>query len=145
MDVFVVNSTEQKRQFIEKCDSAFPMGLLKRKDSEEIFKKIDKYAIFFGIFDEGEPIGYAAVYVNDQENKVAFITMIGVIDNMQRQHVGSALMKRCIVEAKKCGMKAIRLEVLNTNSKAIAFYQHWGFVFEKKCSEESKYLIKQLN
>ena len=59
------------------------------------------------------------------------------------KHVGSALMNRCVEETQKCGMNAIRLEVLNTNTKAIDFYHHSGLEFEKRCSDDSNHLIKR--
>lgn len=143
MDIFVVTETEEKRKVIEKLDHVFPRGLVRRDNYEEIFGKIDNYAIFIGAYENDEPVGYAAIYANDMESKIAFITMIGVLENMQGKHVGSTLMKRCVEESQKCGMNAIRLEVLNTNTKAIDFYHHSGFEFEKKCSDDSNHLIKR--
>ena len=68
--------------------------------------------------------------------------MIGVVQDMQRMHIGSRLLKRCIEVSKKNGMNKIRLEVLHENEKGICFYKKNGF--EKKCTEQSDYFIKVL-
>jgi GNAT superfamily N-acetyltransferase len=41
--------------------------------------------------------------------------------------VGAALMKRCLEHARQRGCETIWLDVWERNSRAIAFYQRWGF------------------
>lgn len=53
-------------------------------------------------------------------------------------------MNRCIGQAVENGMTCIRLEVLKSDVSALRFYEHMGFAYEKDCSEESVYLVKQL-
>ena len=144
MSIAIVQNRDEKRKIVEKVDCAFTRGLVRREDYENIFDKIDRHAIFIGAYDNDEPVGYAAIYANDKENKTAFITMIGVLDKMQGKHIGSGLMNMCIEEAKARKMEYIRLEVLNDNIKAINFYYHCGFEYEKQCSEESNHLIKNI-
>lgn len=144
MDILIVKDPGEKRKLIENLDYVFPRGLVRRDNYEEIFDKIDKNAIFIGAYDSSTPIGYAAIYANDVEKKIAYITMIGVATKMQGKRVGRALIKRCFEESKNCGMVAIRLEVLNTNTKAINFYRHHGFEFEKNSTNNSIFFIKKL-
>lgn len=144
MEIEVINKTEEKRAIIEKCDSAFLEPLSSRDNYEAVFSKIDKYAIFIAAYENNVPVGYAAIYANDKESKTAFISMIGVLEEAQGKHIGSALMKKCVEKAIENDMKNIRLEVLNTNEKAIRFYKHHGFEYEKKCSDTSNHLIKKI-
>lgn len=144
VEIQLIKKATIKRKIIEKCDMAFINGITMREDYEKIFSKIDKYAIFISAGIEKVYVGYAAIYVNDLENNVAYITMIGVVDSVQGLHIGSMLMDKCIEISKMNGMRKIRLEVSTDNKKAIRFYYHKGFVYEKKCSEQSDYLIMQL-
>ena len=139
-----VCQSEEKRRVIECCDSAFPKGLTIRDNYEEIFEKIDRYAEFFAAY-HGEAIaGYAAMYANNDREKIAYITMIGVKEEFQRHHIGSGLIEKCIERARENGMTKIRLEVLNTNEKAILFYKRYHFHVEKVCSSESMYMLLTL-
>lgn len=144
MRIEIIEDDNEKRKFIEAIDGAFPRGLVSRANYGEILSKICKYAVFIGADNEGQPAGYAALYANSLETKIAYISMIGVLDCMQGRHIGSQLMKKCIRVARNNGMQFIRLEVLNTNKKAIDFYYRSGFQFEGKCSADSVYLIKDI-
>lgn len=144
MRILVIQDKNEKRKFIEVVDNVFPRGLVNSDSYEEIFEKIDKNALFIGAYSDEKPVGYAAIYANDTSSKTAFITKIGVLDYMQGKHIGSGLMNKCIEESKANGMDFIRLEVHNTNTKAIEFYHYCGFEYEKKCSDVSTYLIMKI-
>ena len=136
-----ITNTFEKERAIQKCDSAFPIGICSRDDYDKIFKKIDTYADFIVAYEDGEIAGYAAIYNNDLESRTAYITMIGVLESFQRRHIGNSLITACKEMATMKGMNAIRLEVISTNAKAISFYEKNGFVFEKACSDSSFYMI----
>lgn len=142
MEIKIVADKREKRTIIEKCDSAFPRPLSARVDYEEIFSRINAYAVFLGAYENDSVLGYATIYANDTQTRIAFISMIGVVEEAQGKHIGSKLMEKCIFEAQRCGMTRIRLEVLNSNEKAISFYKSWGFEFEERCTDASNYLIK---
>lgn len=144
MRICIIQEKSEKRRFVEKLDYAFMEGIVGRSNYEEIFDKIDRYAIFLGVYEAEDMVGYAALYANDAENKIAYISMIGVLDNMQGKHIGSELINKCIIEATKRGMNSIRLECMNDNKNAISFYEHMGFCYERDCSENSKYYVKRI-
>lgn len=137
-------SKDEKELAIKKCDGAFLYGIYSRDDFDDILEKIDKNAEFIAYFENDEIIGYAAMYNNDFESGVAYITMIGVCQEYQRRHIGRSLMDQCKKNAKKNGMKTIRLEVLDANEKAIRFYENEGFMFEKRCSINSRYMVFEI-
>ena len=136
-----INERYEKERAIKLCDSSFPIGLCTRSDYNEICNKIDRYADFFIAEENGNIYGYAAMYNNNFETRIAYITMIGVVEAYQRQNIGSKLMYACIKSAKENGMIGLRLEVLNTNTKAISFYKKFGFIQEKDCNKNSIYML----
>ena len=144
MKIQIVEDSEQKRTILEKCDKDFPRPLTNREEYEDIFSKIDKYAVFLAAYDGEEAVGYAAIYINDAATNTGYISALCLMKEEQGQHIGSALMRSCLELAAEKGMTCIRLEVLNTNAKAIRFYEHWGFEYEKICSGESAYYVKKL-
>ena len=126
------------------CDSAFTKSVINRSNFQELFKKIDTYAVFLIALKNNEPVGYAAMYANDKKNKEAFITLIGVSSECQGEHIGSNLMDNCIMVARKKGMNTMRLEVLDDDKGAQAFYVKQGFIIDGRCSSESIYMKKNL-
>ena len=134
----------EKKRIIESCDDAFIYGIVNKKDYLNILNKIDQNAYLIGIYNSDQPIGYAAIYANDYESKVAYISMIGVVKRMQGMHIGSKLMIECIEIAKKEHMHIIRLEVLKNNIQAIKFYRRYGFEEEMESSTESLYMKKNI-
>lgn len=132
----------EKKQAMKLCRGI--MGEIDLEyDFDKLFEKIDKYADFF-IDYQNEISGYAAMYNNDHNTLTAYITMICVRPQFQRKHIGSLLIYECIKSAQLNGMKYIRLEVLNTNKKAILFYKSLDFEYERKCSDNSFYMKRML-
>lgn len=139
-----ITDKKQKKYIIEKCDNAFEFGIVNRDDYKKILIKIISYAEFFAAYYEDKAVGYAAVYANNNETQCAFISMLGVLPEMQGKSIGTQLMEACINESYLKNMKLIRLEVNNNNSRAIKFYNSFGFVIEKKRGIQSTYMIKSL-
>ena len=147
--VLAVYDRDEKENIMRKCDHAFSTIFFGQKSWIDTFEKIDQKAEFYCAykFDEKAgkmPLGYIAFYVNDCEKKIAYITMISILGNAQRQHIGSKLMKLCLERSKECGMKAVRLEVKKENRNAILFYEYWGYEIECEKSYESVYMIKEI-
>ncbi len=134
---------DEKRQAIEACDASLPRPVTPRDNYDEIFEKMDRYAEFIAAYQNGIA-GYVSMYANDQETKTAFITLFVVKDEFQRMHIGTELMNACRRIAERNKMKRIRLEVLNSNMKAISFYKKQGFYEEKPCSNISIYMLMPL-
>lgn len=128
-----------KRKVMQICDESFERSICARLNFEELFNKIDKFAEFIVAYDE-DVLGYAAMYANDNEGSVAYITLIGVRPQYQGEHVGRQLLMRCCEIALSQGMKEVKLEVRNENKKAVAFYQKNGFKIISSASEKSSYM-----
>lgn len=126
-----VNDRAEKDKAMRLCDSAFPLPVCARDNYEELLDKIDMFADFLVDYQNGDIAGYAAMYNNDLKSQTAYISMIGVREEYQGMHIGKQLMDGCKENAQKKGMKAIRLEVFDSNKKAIGFYEKADFKFEK--------------
>ena len=115
-----------------------------RVDLNQYSQKLAEHSYTVLLKGENRALGVAAMYVNDFENKVAFITLIGIRSQFQKSGYGSILLQHCIEKAVDTGMKKIRLEVDNDNQKARDFYDRNGFRFENTSDRDSTFLIKEL-
>lgn len=109
-----------------------------------IADKIFKHGMLIACVCQHEVLGFCAFYANDLNSRVSFITLIAVNDKYQNVGFGKKILKRVCDISKQVGMTKIRLEVNNQNINAIRFYQNNGFCFEKKCSDTSQLMIKDL-
>ena len=125
---------------IKNCDVAFESPVSERTIYPSLLEKIYKYGNVIYAWDE-QAIGYCAFYVNDSENKNAYITLIAVNPIFQKMHIGKQLLNGCLQDARKKEMKNCLLEVNKNNSNAIRFYRLHGFqVIENR---EETYLMKK--
>lgn len=109
-----------------------------------IADKIFKHGMLLACICQHEVIGFCAFYANDLNSRVSFITLIAVNDKYQNIGMGKKILQKVCEISKKAGMDKIRLEVNDQNVNAISFYEKNGLYFEKKCSDNSKLMIKDL-
>lgn len=72
-------------------------------------------------------LGVIAFYVNDIENRIAFLSHISVLTEYQKMGIGSLMLDNAERAACDEGMKRMRLEVREDNDKAICFYTNMGY------------------
>ncbi len=72
-------------------------------------------------------VGIIAIYTNEMNEKLAFISTIGVSRNARGIGVAGALIEAAIMHARLAGMLRVRLEVSRLNTPAIQLYQKMGF------------------
>jgi ribosomal protein S18 acetylase RimI-like enzyme len=89
-------------------------------------QKIIKHAVVIPYYSKGSLEGFIAYYANNP-NKSAFLTMILVDRFSQGQKIGKLLLESSINDLKNNGFLTYSLEVLKHNSKAMLFYQKYGF------------------
>lgn len=130
-------------QIIRACDRAFPNPVASRENYPELLAKICQYAVFLTAQDR-EPLGYAAMYANNTESKIAFITLLAVKPEKQGMRIGRNLLEACLERARQCGMHNVQLEVRKENVKAIGLYQAAGFRKQDKETNTSIFMIKAL-
>ena len=89
-------------------------------------------------------LGYIVFYANDRESMSSYITQIAVKREFQNKNIGKKLLNICVESSLALGMKNIKLEVRNDNTKAIGFYVKNGFKFCGEATPGSMYMIKNL-
>lgn len=89
-------------------------------------KLVDKAVVLLAVIDDRD-VGLIAVYMDDSERKIAYISTIGVLKCVRGLGVGEALINSAIELSKCKGMLRIRLEVARHNHSAIKLYEKVGF------------------
>lgn len=101
------------------------------------------HAIFIAAYEE-DVLGFAAMYANNKENKIAYISLIAVSTQAQNRHVGKQLLETCELLALQKGMNAVELEVSKENIGAIQFYKKNGYRYKCDASENTFYMKKEI-
>lgn len=74
--------------------------------------------------DEGTVVGYAGLWF---DGDVSQVMTIGVAHAVQRQGVGTALLRALVERSRELGAAAVLLEVAVDNAPAMALYERFGF------------------
>ena len=103
-------------------------GTLLSVNIPEYVDKIQNFATIVSISKKGEIKAFIAFYENDKNIEIAYLTLIAVCKDCWQLGYGKKLLEFSINEIKKKGYKLYRLEVKEDNSKAIKFYEKYGFI-----------------
>jgi ribosomal protein S18 acetylase RimI-like enzyme len=117
-----VNTPENMRSFLE---SAYSIEKIENELKEQ-------GAVFFIAEYNGDPVGYARIRTSKKEKGVSGsspmeIERLYAIKEQLGKGVGRQLMQTCFDYAKKTGCDNVWLGVWEHNTRAIAFYEKWGF------------------
>ncbi|HEY0562446.1 MAG TPA: GNAT family N-acetyltransferase [Methylophilus sp.] len=112
------------------CQADFVIALTQQTDLTLYAEKMAALATRFELWQASHMVGLLAVYSN--QPPLAFITNVSVWPSLQGQGYAAQLMTACIAHVQTLnfqsqGFQSIGLKVANTNSKAIHFYQQFGF------------------
>lgn len=118
--------------FLRDIDEIMIPPLQGRVDIREYAEKLAEKADTVFARRKGRDIASCSIYCNTQE---AFISSIAVKKPFLKQHVGSNMMAKVITHAKEQKCRSICLEVYESNTSAVKFYQKNGFE-KKKCTHE---------
>lgn len=132
--VYALNTApeDEIRGHLLRCDMNFLPPLSTRVEVKDYANKIWEKATRFEAWEGGTLVGLVAVYCNDIENFVAYITSVSVLQESTGKGVAACLMRNCIEHARSSGMKRISLEVACDNTPAIRLYEKFDFIVEKK-------------
>lgn len=140
--VKVTDNRNEIIKAIEVCDKAFANPILQRKNCTILIEKIIKYATFYVTYWDNEICGYCAIYMNDYDSLVAYISLLVVNSKYQNRHIGKTLISKIVSRLYECNFKSVKLEVDKKNSNAIRFYLKNGFTV---CDETEKSYFMILN
>lgn len=145
MKIVKIDNLDIVYKAFDDVKDVFP-NLAKSSDLNDYLQKIFKFGKVYAPYDDsnGKYCGIAAVYMNDFETKVAYLTLIGISSAYRKNHLGTQLLNHCEMEAKNTGMEFFRLEVKKDNLGAIEFYKKRSFVFDKEDTDCSWFMIKRL-
>ena len=113
---------------ISDCDSAFSQPVTKRDVYESLLSKLVSFGNVLYVYNK-EIIGYVAYYANDEIKKIAFITLLAVRPEYQRNSIGYSLIDQVENHCHDLGMNYIELEVNKSNKKALSFYLKNGYKY----------------
>jgi ribosomal protein S18 acetylase RimI-like enzyme len=112
------------------CDADFMPPLSIRVEMSDYTHKIAKKATRFEAWVD-ELVGMLAVYCNDSEHRIAYITNVSVLPPWKNKGIASGLLERCIEHVKERGFEQIELEVDEKNTGAIQLYKNHGFMVNR--------------
>lgn len=96
-------------------------------DLNQYSAKLSAQSAAFVYSDKTDDISAALFgYANDLTTRIGFVSYIGKVKEAPRG-VATQLHTQFVEYAWNVGMRRIRLEVRNTNSKAISFYRKLGY------------------
>jgi ribosomal protein S18 acetylase RimI-like enzyme len=124
------------------CSNNFIPTLTNRVDIFKYAKKIRKFANTFEAWYKNDLIGLNAIYLNDTQTKIGFITNVSVDNRFNKLGIGVQLLKLSFEYAKNRGFERLILEVHPLNVNAIHFYLKNGFCELKNTPD---YLIFYIN
>jgi len=153
MDLKTTNNKDQIEKILKIFDKDFTRSISSRTgDLSSYAGKLANKALFMYMSSKYEggrkrrrPIGFIAIYANDEDTKIAFLAQIAVSKEKRGSGIGHILLSEGCRRCKSYfGMEKMRLEVDSENKKAIKFYESHDFSIEKEASDESVFMIKNL-
>lgn len=120
-------SEAQIADHLSRCDASFVPPLSGRVEISSYAHKIASKATRFEAWDR-TLVGLLAVYCNDGERGVAYITSVSVLQEWRGKGIASHLLEHCIEHARAQAMQRVELEVDGENIGAVELYGKKGFV-----------------
>jgi ribosomal protein S18 acetylase RimI-like enzyme len=113
------------------CDADFVPPLSGRVEIKNYAQKIVSKATRFEAWLDGALVGLVAVYCNDYEKCVAYISSVSVLKAWAGKGIATRLITQCIKHVQASGMGQVSLEVAVNNIPATKLYEKSGFVAGK--------------
>ncbi|PKP49332.1 MAG: hypothetical protein CVT92_15300 [Bacteroidetes bacterium HGW-Bacteroidetes-1] len=134
-DIFYKKNQSKAGEILEHlvaCDKEFTPPLSQRVDLSAYSEKMINFATNIEAWnDKTILVGLVSAYMNDPDNKTAYITSVSVCPDYTGKGIAKKLIAECLKEAKKNGFKQLQLEVNKSNLPAVNLYRSFGFeVFE---------------
>ena len=113
--------------FLTLCDKFYTPLLSSKVNIREYANKITKNAELFEAWGMDNLVGLVAVYCNNNDKKLSFVTNVSVLQEFQGRQIASRLIDNAISHVKSIGFKSIELSVSSKNFIAIRIYIKKGF------------------
>jgi ribosomal protein S18 acetylase RimI-like enzyme len=109
------------------CDADFVPPLSARVSIEDYARKLADRAERLEAWAGGALVGLAALYCDDAQKRLAYLTSISVLKQWSRRGVAQELLHRCVDKARSAGMRELSLEAGRENVPALRLYAKLGF------------------
>lgn len=134
-------------QYLNQLNSSFEPPLSSYVDIDSYADKLINNAYISVLEHNDRFVGLYAIYLNNINEKIAYLTSIAVLPEYKGYGFSKILMEDALNQAKEKGMCLFKLEVVANYTRAIRFYEKHGF---RKCCDKSNndqtiYMIKELN
>lgn len=120
-------------------DIEFEPRISSKNNITDYAQKLVNQATVFPVYIEGVLVAFIAIYCNNYETKIAYLSMIAVKKELRGGGIGLNLVEIATKYIKSIGFKTFRLEVYNSNTKAISLYSKLGFI-EKENGGDSVFM-----
>lgn len=136
------NSSLLLASYFKLLDSSFEPRLSSYVDIDAYASKLVNNA-YVAILKKGDDfIGLFAIYINDTENKVAYISSMAVMDKYKGVGYSQYLMDKAVNSVREVGMNMVRLEVKASYARAVKFYEKCGFIkSDEKTRDKSTFYM----
>jgi ribosomal protein S18 acetylase RimI-like enzyme len=125
------------------CDDSFVPLLSGRVDLDAYAEKIVGHAERFEAWSSDRLAGFVAVYCNDPQRRIAFVTSVSVLPHWRGGGLGDRLLTACIAHVRQAGFERLELEVDRRNMAARQLYLKHYFRVEST-GESAQTLCLQL-
>lgn len=124
-------SAAQIAAHLRRCDADFVPPLSGRVEINAYASKLLDKSTRFEAWADGTLIGLVAVYCNDLEGCIAYITSVSVLKQWRGKGIGTRLLHQCLAHAQGAGMGQIRLETTGNNANTNRLYKRIGFAADQ--------------
>ncbi len=114
-------------EFLKNVDYDFPVKLSDKTDLYELSEKFMTNGVVFYEEVENKIIALAAGYINNFEEKKAYISVVSTLKEYRGQGYAKKLIIKFLKKADEKGMKKVFLYTHKTNFSALEMYKKIGF------------------
>ncbi len=115
-------------EHLNQCVNCFNPPLNTYVEIDKYGKKIFDSATTFESWEGNKLVGLLAVYFNNTETKIGFITNVSVLKEYQGSGIATKLIKSAIDFGRKNAFIKLMLEININNTKASKLYKKHGFI-----------------
>lgn len=113
--------------FLNKVDNDLPIPISSKIKIDTFLSKIFNLGKVYCAFDNDKLIGTCFFYCNDENQDLAFLTLLVIDAKYRHKGIGNRLVDLMIKHCKMLSFKRLRLYTRFNNVQAIQFYKKIGF------------------
>lgn len=114
--------------FLNKIDNLFPIKLSDKQDLNTLAAKFKEFGTLNAVYDKDTIVALLSGYTNDDENGIAYVSVLAVLPEYQGRGYASTLLIEFEKICKQKNMRRIELYTHKTNFGAIEMYKKCGFL-----------------